>query len=723
MKEDLDILIARYLEGLAGDEEVRDLDARLRRDPEAREALFLAADQDAELRRILADERDARVLAEAAPARPRRWIFAAAGLAAAALLALAAVVLRPRAPAPEIEPAFVAKELPAAAPRTPPQVPLPIEREAPAPDKEEMPAPETPRPPDAEPKPPATAEAPAPAPAPAPANPKPRIEIKPVAPIPRGGNTVTVVATLADVEGKVLVLTPAGRKPARPGQEVLLESGLETPEQGAAVVKYPDGTEIKLAEGTLVEKLSGNGKHVHLGKGLLYASVSPQPPDQPLVVATPQARAEVLGTRFTLSAGADATRLEVDEGRVRLTRAADGASVEVGAGFMALAAPGWALRAAPQEDVDPIKVDQAIRKGIEHLRGKKIDTRNGNVLLFLTFVHGGVADSDPDLQALLKNALETDLEHTYQVALTAMAFEEFERVKYQGRIHQCAQFLADNIGPKGQTRYGQPTTFVEGIPTVATGTAKATKGGPKTYDPPGGANGGVRERPPVTRTFQVKQKRPGPGDHDHSNMQYAALGLRACHDAGMRFEPALLKLVEEWWREAQENDSGAKEEILHLDPISVKGKGPGSTKATTTANVAPQGWGYTKSGEPRGSMTAGAVGAVCIIDYMLGKDWRQDKDVLEGLQWIAKNFSVTENPKVGDKNYLYYMYGLERAGVLFGTETIGSHRWYREGAKVLLEKQGADGKWNSTVDTCFAILFLKRATRPLVASEDSLRRK
>ncbi len=160
-----------------------------------------------------------------------------------------------------------------------------------------------------------------------------------------------------------------------------------------------------------------------------------------------------------------------------------------------------------------------------------------------------------------------------------------------------------------------------------------------------------------------------------------------------------------------------------MDLSAATGKGPGSTKASVAFNVAPQGWGYQKNGEPRGSMTAGAVGALCIMDYLMGKDWRQDRDVLEGMQWLAKNFSVTENPKAGDKNYYYYMYGLERAGVLYGTETIGGRKWYREGAKVLLERQGADGKWNSVVDTCFAILFLKRATRPLVASQDVLRKR
>ncbi len=390
----------------------------------------------------------------------------------------------------------------------------------------------------------------------------------------------------------------------------------------------------------------------------------------------------------------------------------------------ALLLPAGASAGFPQDEPFDInfqaKVDQAIMKGIEYLKGKKIGSRNGNVLILLTYVHAGVPDNDPHLQELLKEALEIELEHTYQVALTAMAFEEFDRVKYQGRIHQCAQFLADNISAKGETRYGKPTTYTEGTPTTATSPVKtAPKGGPKTYGPPPGASAGEREKPPVTRVFQVKQKRPGPNEHDHSNMQYAALGLRACHDAGMRFETSLLKAIEQWWREAQK-DSGGQEEILYVDmPAAMRGRGPGSTKALMTAKVAPQGWGYTKGGgELRGSMTAGAVGALCIINYMMGQDWTQDKDVLEGMQWIAKNFSVTENPGVGDKHYLYYMYGLERAGMLFGTETIGTHKWYREGAEELLKQQDKDGKWGNAVDTCFAILFLKRATRRLIATGD-----
>ena len=80
------------------------------------------------------------------------------------------------------------------------------------------------------------------------------------------------------------------------------------------------------------------------------------------------------------------------------------------------------------------------------------------------------------------------------------------------------------------------------------------------------------------------------------------------------------------------------------------------------------------------------------------------------------------------KEELYYsLYALERAGMLLGVEKIGGHDWYAEGAEAILAAQKADGSWtpgakrsNSIWDTCFAVLFLKKATRRLdVASEDA----
>ena len=70
----------------------------------------------------------------------------------------------------------------------------------------------------------------------------------------------------------------------------------------------------------------------------------------------------------------------------------------------------------------------------------------------------------------------------------------------------------------------------------------------------------------------------------------------------------------------------------------------------------------------------------------------------------------------------YYLYALERTGLLYDTTLIGNHDWYLDGYKILLGAQKGDGSWDEshfikpTWDTCFAILFLKRSTRRLVAS-------
>ena len=394
-------------------------------------------------------------------------------------------------------------------------------------------------------------------------------------------------------------------------------------------------------------------------------------------------------------------------------------------GLLAVSA-GAVAQDEPPDINFQFKVDQAIDKGIAFLKGKKTgsyhkEIEHGNELILLTLVHAGVPERYPELkeyyESLLKEMLESKLERTYKVALQAMCLEEIDRVKYQPRIHACAQFLIDNLSSSGTTRYGEPSIFVEDVPTT-TERASVKSGGsarppkkPEEYDPT------HKVKPEVKKIIQVKQKRPGPGDHDHSNMQYHALGLRACHDAGIRFEESFLKQVEAHWRNKQVPDAGAKKEPLAIDPPKQDKKKPSARGASAvmevTPQIAPAGWGYTGTEKAWGSMTVGGIGALCIIDYMLGKDWRKDEDILEGLQWMNKHFTVTENPFLEKKWHYYYLYGIERVGMLFGTERIGDHTWYRTGAEYLLANQGADGQWNNVVDTCFAILFLRRATRRL----------
>src|SRR5262249_54045455 len=62
---------------------------------------------------------------------------------------------------------------------------------------------------------------------------------------------------------------------------------------------------------------------------------------------------------------------------------------------------------------------------------------------------------------------------------------------------------------------------------------------------------------------------------------------------------------------------------------------------------------------------------------------------------------------------LYYLWSLERVAVAYDLQTIAGKAWYPWGANHLLEIQRPDGSWANnfagSVDTCFALLFLKRA--------------
>jgi len=51
--------------------------------------------------------------------------------------------------------------------------------------------------------------------------------------------------------------------------------------------------------------------------------------------------------------------------------------------------------------------------------------------------------------------------------------------------------------------------------------------------------------------------------------------------------------------------------------------------------------------------------------------------------------------------------------MLYGTDLIGTRDWYDEGGRWLIDHQADNGSWRNETDTCFAILFLKRATTPL----------
>jgi hypothetical protein len=368
------------------------------------------------------------------------------------------------------------------------------------------------------------------------------------------------------------------------------------------------------------------------------------------------------------------------------------------------------LPAAPPP-VDEAQVDAAIKKGIAYLRtapspASHAGIKDSDELILWTYVHAGLRESDPDFQKLFRKMIDGPLEKTYKVALQAMILEEIDRVKYQERIAQCATFLVDNQCVNGQWSYGNPSAFVADVkvPEKSVASSPAAAGGTRDF---GAA--GEKQKPKVVQKVPVKKSKDGPPAGDNSNTQYAALGLRACHDSGILLPDAVLVLAVKWWRESQQGD------------VDKDGK----AVATGGFSEKPEGWNYKDKAAqpdkaPYPSMTAGGTSSLIIYDYILGRRWKEDAHVKQGLTWLARHWTI-------GRNY-YYLYGLERTGILFGADKIGDHFWYPEGAKFLLKDQNPDGSWGRrtkpeekdriTHDTCFAILFLKKAMRPLVASED-----
>ncbi|MBI4711842.1 MAG: hypothetical protein HY762_00835, partial [Planctomycetes bacterium] len=267
-----------------------------------------------------------------------------------------------------------------------------------------------------------------------------------------------------------------------------------------------------------------------------------------------------------------------------------------------------------------------------------------------------------------------------------------DKVKYQPRLIECARWLMASQSPMGNWDY---------TATIRTVITEPLAKSPDSGD----ASTETTSTRSVRRVILTRPPRQGGVRYDNSNTQYALLGLRACAEAG-------IELPVEVWRDSES----------HL----LRTQNPDG------------GWCYHDAGNPSyGSMTAGGLGGLAICKFYLGlptapmgsgqagQQPSEDKDISRARVWLSRNFTAQENPPgKGDWCHYYYIYSLERAGTLAGTETFGAYNWYEIGARFLLREQAprtepagqaGDGSWNygSGIDTCFALLFLCRATKPL----------
>ncbi|MHC5012168.1 MAG: prenyltransferase/squalene oxidase repeat-containing protein [Planctomycetota bacterium] len=226
------------------------------------------------------------------------------------------------------------------------------------------------------------------------------------------------------------------------------------------------------------------------------------------------------------------------------------------------------------------------------------------------------------------------------------------------------------------------------------------------------------------------------GVTDLSNTQYALLALDTAARCGF-------DVPDETWRLAAEYVLREQEEEGIEVPVFVENEAwspehPELERFLEVAKAEARGWCYLPGQVTlsTGSMTCAGVTCLALAKERL---WAQkalpdvlsrriDRGLVDGLAWLSDHFTVEDNPDPPNQWHYYYLYGLERTGAKTGVTYIGTHDWYREGAEHLLAAQLEHGGWaeaeasgkpadateSAITQTCFALLFLERATRPPV---------
>lgn len=145
----------------------------------------------------------------------------------------------------------------------------------------------------------------------------------------------------------------------------------------------------------------------------------------------------------------------------------------------------------------------------------------------------------------------------------------------------------------------------------------------------------------------------------------------------------------------------------------------------------PGGWSYQLR---HGQRLSGAMTCVGLLGLAVGRGWGPeppalpgrplpvDPGIVRGLQALRAYLDDPDDSQglivwKGPMN-LYFLWSVERVGVLYGLKTIGGKDWYRWGVQLLLPAQRIDGSWDGWVcnersrspvyTTSLALLFLRR---------------
>ena len=223
---------------------------------------------------------------------------------------------------------------------------------------------------------------------------------------------------------------------------------------------------------------------------------------------------------------------------------------------------------------------------------------------------------------------------------------------------------------------------------------------------------------------------------DSSNTQYGALGLRAASRLGFPVKETTWYGLTRHFEVVRERKGPRAALALVRDDDPAPTAAGGTAAAPPTVTV-PEVTGFlysTRETRPWLSMVCAGIASLELARHELlaAKSPKAttafvaevEARVLSGWAWLDAHWAVDRNAEHPGLTWPYYaLYALERAAIFSRVRTVGGRDWYFEGAVQILLRRHKDGHWDEagtdkTIGTCFALLFLKRATVPLAVTTD-----
>jgi hypothetical protein len=367
-------------------------------------------------------------------------------------------------------------------------------------------------------------------------------------------------------------------------------------------------------------------------------------------------------------------------------------------------------------------IDRAIDRGVQALckmqgaDGKWPHQEIGaTALAGLTLIVCGVKGDDVAVQRAADAVRRVcpSLTHTYSISLAILFFDRLGESDDIPLIESLTmRLLAGQVQVNGGWSYHCPAPNDAEVRRLQAGLGQRGKGvGRGNPLRPGKRTFKDLPKPIQEQWAQILLGRVGPREtnSDNSNTQFATLGLWVGRRYGLPVDDTLLR-VEARFRAGQNVDGGWGYQIAASGPEG------NSTASMTCAGL----FGL-------------AIGRAIHVKNLNTKtkkqntrtrDINKDLAVRNGLlilsvvigQPLSERPLLVEQPKAEQaKGRVYYfLCALERMAVAFNLDRIGKKDWYAWGIEYLLASQKADGSWQGDfgacgADTCFALLFLKRA--------------